>query len=116
MAWGMGDAEGAGIGPAPEGRGLLGVVLHQGQRLRSSDLSRDPGSVGFPPNHPPMRSLVAVPVLCQGPFRGNLYLAEKLGEESFSADDEATLVRFATKAAIAIDHAYLHQSWPRSPC
>lgn len=106
---GIGDAERARIGPPPEGHGLLGVVLREGQRLRSSDISRDPRSVGFPPNHPPMRSLVAVPILCLGPFRGNLYLAEKLGEESFSADDEATLVRFATTAAIAIDHAYLHQ-------
>jgi signal transduction histidine kinase len=106
---GIGDAERARIGPPPEGRGLLGVALHEGQQLRTSEISRDPRSVGFPPNHPPMRSLVAVPILCEGPFRGNLYLAEKLGEESFSADDEATLVRFATKAAIAIDHAYLHQ-------
>lgn len=106
---GISAAERARIGPPPEGRGLLGVVLHEGQRLRSSDLSSDPRSVGFPPNHPPMRSLVAVPILCEGPFRGNLYLAEKLGDESFSGDDEATLVRFATKAAIAIDHAYLHQ-------
>jgi len=106
---GIGDAERARIGPPPEGRGLLGVALRDGQRLRTSEISRDPRSVGFPPNHPPMRSLVAVPILCEGPFRGNLYLAEKLGEESFSADDEATLVRFATKAAIAIDHAYLHQ-------
>jgi signal transduction histidine kinase len=106
---GVSDAERARIGAPPEGRGLLGVVLHEGQRLRSNDISRDPRSVGFPPNHPPMRSLVAVPILCEGPFRGNLYLAEKLGEERFSADDEATLVRFATKAAIAIDHAYLHQ-------
>src|ERR1700720_221722 len=106
---GISDAERARIGPPPEGRGLLGVVLHEGQRLRSSDLSHDPRSVGFPPNHPPMRSLVAVPILCEGPFRGNLYLAEKPGEESFSVDDEATLGRFATKAAIAIDHAYLHQ-------
>jgi signal transduction histidine kinase len=106
---GIGDAERARIGPPPEGRGLLGVALREGQRLRTSEISRDPRSVGFPPNHPPMRSLVAVPILCEGPFRGNLYLAEKLGEESFSADDEATLVRFATKAAIAIDHAYLHQ-------
>jgi signal transduction histidine kinase len=106
---GVSADERARIGPPPEGRGLLGVVLHEGQRLRASDISRDPRSVGFPPHHPPMRSLVAVPILCEGPFRGNLYLADKLGEESFAVDDEATLVRFATKAAIAIDHAYLHQ-------
>jgi signal transduction histidine kinase len=96
------------VGPPPEGHGLLGVVLREGQRLRMADLGRDPRSVGFPPNHPPMRSLLAAPILCSGPFRGNLYLAEKLGDEEFSADDEATLVRLATTAAIAIDHAHLH--------
>jgi signal transduction histidine kinase len=96
------------VGPPPEGHGLLGVVLREGQRLRMADLGRDPRSVGFPPNHPPMRSLLAAPILCSGPFRGNLYLAEKLGDDEFSADDEATLVRLATTAAIAIDHAHLH--------
>src|SRR5579863_3584298 len=93
----------------PTGHGLLGVSLREGQRLRLSQISRDPRAAGFPPNHPPMRSLVAVPILCRTHFRGNLYLAEKLGEESFSVDDEETLVRFATKAAIAIDHAFLHR-------
>jgi signal transduction histidine kinase len=106
---GIDAAERARIGPPPEGHGLLGVVLREGQRLRLRDLGRDHRSVGFPPNHPPMRSLLAVPILCKGPFRANLYLAEKLGEESFSADDEETLVRFANKAAIAIDHAHLHR-------
>ena len=106
---GIDDAERARIGPPPTGHGLLGVALLEGQRLRSSDISRDPRSIGFPPNHPPMRSLVAVPILSEGPFRGNLYLAEKLGAAAFSAEDEETLTRFATKAAIAIDHAFLHR-------
>jgi signal transduction histidine kinase len=101
--------ERARIGAPPEGHGLLGVVLREGQRLRLMDLGRDPRSVGFPANHPPMRSLLAVPILCTSPFRGNLYLSEKLGGEGFSPADEETLVRFATKAAIAIDHAHLHQ-------
>jgi signal transduction histidine kinase len=97
------------IGAPPEGRGLLGVVLREGQRLRLADLGRDPRAIGFPPNHPPMRSLLAVPILCTRPFHGNLYLAEKLDGREFSPADEETLVRFATKAAIAIDHAQLHQ-------
>ncbi|MBV8202386.1 MAG: GAF domain-containing sensor histidine kinase, partial [Acidobacteria bacterium] len=106
---GIDAAQRARIGPPPQGRGLLGVALREGQRLRSSDIGSDPRSVGFPPNHPPMRSLVAVPIVCESLFRGNLYLAEKLGEETFSADDEETLARFATSAAITIDHAYLHR-------
>jgi signal transduction histidine kinase len=52
---------------------------------------------------------LAVPVHCLGPFRGNLYLAEKAAGEAFSAEDQESLVRFATTAAIAIDNAHLHQ-------
>ena len=39
------------------------------------DLSRDPRSVGFPPNHPPMHSFLGVPVMTRGVAFGNLYLA-----------------------------------------
>lgn len=95
------------IGEPPRGRGVLGVVLHEGQRLRLGDIAKDPRSVGFPPGHPPMRSLLAVPVICRVPHRGNLYLSEK-EDGSFTADDEEALVRFADQAAIAIDNAYLY--------
>lgn len=97
------------IGDPPRGRGLLGVVLEQGTRLRLDDIARDPRSVGFPPHHPPMHTLLAVPVVCKGPFRGNLYLSEKTDGTRFTAQDEETLVRFAAQAAIAIDNAYLHR-------
>src|SRR5712692_5228512 len=49
------------IGPPPVGHGVLGVVLHAGQRLRLTDIASHPRSVGFPPNHPPMTTLLAVP-------------------------------------------------------
>jgi len=97
------------IGPPPVGHGVLGVVLREGQRLRLPDVSKHPRSSGFPPNHPPMRTLLAVPITCKSPFLGNLYLAEKTGAELFTASDEETLERFAVQAAIAIDNAYLHQ-------
>ena len=96
------------IGPPPVGHGLLGVVLHEGQRLRLGDLTKHPRSVGFPENHPPMHSLLAVPIPCKGPFLGNLYLTEKLDTGEFSQDDEDTLERFALQAALAIDNAHLH--------
>lgn len=97
------------IGDPPVGHGLLGVVLHEAHRLRLPDIRRDPRSVGFPAHHPEMRSLLAVPILCSGPFRGNLYLADKSDGQGFTVDDEESLVRFATTAAIAIDNAYLHR-------
>lgn len=106
---GISPEQRARIGDPPVGHGLLGVVLHEGHRLRMADLGKDPRSHGFPPNHPPMRSLLAVPVLCKGPFRGNLYLTEKAEEIEFTPEDEASLERFAATAAIAIDNAYLHQ-------
>ena len=97
------------IGPPPVGHGVLGVVLHEGQRLRLANIAKHPRSAGFPANHPPMKTLLAVPIICKSPFAGNLYLAEKHGGTEFSADDEETLNRFAVQAAIAIDNAHLHQ-------
>ncbi|MEA2570408.1 MAG: hypothetical protein QOI24_2409 [Acidobacteriota bacterium] len=97
------------IGPPPVGHGLLRVVLQEGERLRLPDIAKDPRSYGFPPNHPVMHSLLAVPITCKGPFVGNLYLSEKLTGELFTASEEETLERFAVHAAIAIDNAHLHR-------
>lgn len=97
------------IGPPPVGHGLLAVVLEEGQRLRLADLTKDPRSVGFPAHHPPMHSLLAVPIASGGRVLGNLYLAEKLGAPEFSVEDEEALVRFATQAALAIENARLHR-------
>ena len=97
------------IGDAPVGHGLLGVTLYDGQRLRLADLRRDPRSEGIPEHHPEMHSLLAVPINCKSPFRGNLYVSEKRVDSVFSAEDEETLARFAIQAALAIDIAHLHQ-------
>ncbi len=96
------------IGEPPQGKGLLGVVLHERRHLRLDDLKADPRSCGVPEHHPTMASLLAVPILCQGPFRGNLYLANKEAAKTFSEADEEMLVRFAATAAVAIDKSYLH--------
>ena len=95
------------LGPPPRGHGLLGVPLQEGRPLRLGDLARDPRAHGFPPGHPPMRALLAVPIVARGRVLGNLYLTEKADEVAFSADDEETLARFATQAALAIQNARL---------
>ncbi len=100
------------IGPPPPGHGLLGIVLEEGKSLRLRDLTRHPKSAGFPPHHPVMRSLLAVPITSHSRVVGNLYLTEKEGATEFSDEDERTLRRFATQAALAIDNARLHsQVW-----
>jgi GAF domain-containing protein len=58
------------IGPLPTGRGVLGVVIEAATPLRLEDLSRHPSSVGFPANHPPMRSFLGVPVRARGEVSG----------------------------------------------
>ncbi len=105
---GISPEEREAIGPPPVGHGVLGVVLHEGAHLRLADVRRHPRSQGFPPNHPVMRSLLAVPIECSSPFLGNLYLSEKHDGSLFTERDEETLERFAVQAGIAIDNAHLH--------
>lgn len=96
------------IGAYPTGRGLLGVLIDLGRPVRVPDLGADPRSVGFPPNHPPMRSFLGVPVQARGEVFGNLYLTEAPGGE-FSDDDEAVVQLLAVKAGIAIENARLYE-------
>ena len=97
------------IGPIPVGHGLLGAVSDEGKALRIPDLTQDPRSCGFPADHPPMHSLLAVPILSRGRILGSLYLTEKEHGGVFDNDDQLRLERFATHAAIAIENARLHQ-------
>jgi nitrate/nitrite-specific signal transduction histidine kinase len=97
------------IGPLPVGHGLLGAVIDEGRALRIPDLTRDPRSYGFPENHPPMYSLLAVPILSRDRILGSLYLTEKQNGDEFDKDDQRRLERFATQCAIAIENAHLHQ-------
>lgn len=54
------------IGEPPKGLGILGVIIHEGRTLRLDDLHADPRSIGFPANHPEMRSFLGVPVRVEG--------------------------------------------------
>src|SRR6185503_21257998 len=75
------------IGDLPRGRGILGALITDARPLRLESISDDPRSVGFPPNHPPMRGFLGVPILLRGRAFGNLYLTEK-HEGTFTAADQ----------------------------
>jgi signal transduction histidine kinase len=96
-----------GMGPLPQGHGLLGVTLSEGATLRLPDIAQDPRSVGFPPGHPVMRSLLAVPVAHGAAVVGNLSLADKVGAREFSPEDERLLRLLAGQAAVVIEQARL---------
>lgn len=93
------------IGTLPRGRGVLGVLIEEPAPLRLSDVDEHPRSYGFPPEHPPMKSFLGVPILIDGEPYGNLYLTEKAGGAGFSEADEQAVVTLAEYAAVAIDHA-----------
>jgi len=101
--------ERAAIGHIPVGRGILGVLIDDARPLRLHDLAEDNRSVGFPPNHPPMRSFLGVPVTARGRVYGNLYLTEKDGGRDFDADDERALTLLAAQAGVAIENAHLYE-------
>src|ERR671931_325808 len=106
---GISPEERARIGPLPQGHGLLGVTLTEGATLRIPDVAQDPRSVGFPPGHPVMHSLLAVPVAHGAAVVGNLYLADKVGARVFSPEDEHLLTLLAEQAAVVIEKARLSE-------
>ena len=109
---GVTEEERTAIGSLPAGRGFLGILLHKGETLRVSDIAADPRGVGFPPNHPAMKSLLGVPLVFSGRIIGNLYLTDKVGG-SFDDRDEEIVRLLASQAAVAIRNAELYEGEQR---
>jgi signal transduction histidine kinase len=103
----------AAIGDLPKGRGILGVLIREAAPLRLADLGDDPRSVGFPANHPPMRTFLGVPILLRGVAYGNLYLTEKHDGDEFTEDDEEIIQLLAAQAAVAIENTRLYETSTR---
>ena len=97
------------IGAPPHGHGLLGVIAREVHPVRVHDIAHDPRRYGFPPNHPPMHSLLGVPIGAKGRSIGRLYLTNKLPSGDFTEDDERLVEMFALHAGIAIENARLHE-------
>lgn len=98
------------IGDLPHGRGILGLLIQEARSLRLDDLGKHPSSVGFPPNHPPMKTFLGVPILLRGVAYGNLYLTEKAGGGPFTEEDEELSQVLAAQAAVAVENTRLHES------
>jgi signal transduction histidine kinase len=106
---GLTAAEREAIGPPPEGHGLIGALIRDGTPLLVPDLQADPRSSGFPPNHPPMKSLLGTPIKYGDRVLGDLYLTDKLDGSSFDEEDLAAIQILAAHAATAIDRSQLYR-------
>jgi signal transduction histidine kinase len=105
---GVTDEQRAAIGDPPTGKGILGILIREGHALRVPVISEDPRSVGFPPNHPPMRSFLGAPVIARGKVFGRIYLTEKQGAAEFDEEDERAVRVLAAQAGTAIVNARLY--------
>jgi signal transduction histidine kinase len=105
---GLDDETYRAIGNLPEGHGILGLLIVDAKPLRLPDLREHPDSYGFPPNHPPMRSFLGVPIRVRDEVFGNLYLTDKTSAEVFTDVDEELVIGLAAAAGVGIENARLH--------
>lgn len=94
------------IGRFPEGSGLLGVVIQENCPIRLDDISQDPRSAGFPPGHPPMKSLLIVPISLGGRVYGRIYACDKINGATFTADDEMIAMSFSHSLALTLANVH----------
>ena len=105
----------AAIGHYPVGKGLLETVYHHHGPLRVDKIGADPRSCGFPAGHPPMTTLIGVPLKVGEGVKGVIYLADKqsgtlfghedepLPAERFDEEDEVMLSLFSDYLARALE-------------
>jgi signal transduction histidine kinase len=110
---GMDDETRRRIGALPEGHGMLGLIIRENRSFRIADINTDPRRYGFPPNHPPMKSFLGVPITIKGISLGRLYLTNKVGSDDFSEEDRSLVETFALHAGIAMENARLHEQLQR---
>jgi signal transduction histidine kinase len=112
VTFGIDDNLRSKIGDLPHGRGVLGLLIEDPRPLRLHDLSKHAMSVGFPPEHPTMKTFLGVPVRTRDEVFGNLYLAEKhdaAGQRrDFTDADEEIVVALAAAAGVAVENAQLY--------
>ncbi|MFI9193623.1 PP2C family protein-serine/threonine phosphatase [Streptomyces californicus] len=93
----------------PHGDGVLGLLIQNPEPLLLEDVSAHPASVGYPPGHPSMRSLLGVAISVRGEVYGDLYLSEHRDGRPFEHGDQEVLAALASAAGIAIETAHLFE-------
>ncbi|MXZ88797.1 MAG: GAF domain-containing protein [Gemmatimonadetes bacterium] len=93
----------------PENAGLIEHLGEVPGPLRLADFRGHLQALGLPDSQLPVEASVipflGMPIRHQGERAGHFFLAAPEGGEEFSDDDEATLVMFASQAAMVISNA-----------
>ena len=94
----------------PRGFGLIGALMRgDSGNIRIPEIDSDPRSVGFPPGHAEMHSLLGVPIRQGNRQLGQIYLTEKIDAPEFTPEDETIIEMLAAYAGVAIDNARLYE-------
>jgi diguanylate cyclase (GGDEF)-like protein len=101
------QAQFASINPAA---GLLGSIVASGKPYRMHNQSGDSTTMGLPPFHPAITSLLAVPVPVRSilPLTGWVYFADPLGGGGFDGEDEQFAVTLTAQFALAYGNFTLY--------
>jgi nitrate/nitrite-specific signal transduction histidine kinase len=91
----------------PEGKGLLGAIMHDRQTLRLERMQDDSRAAGFCPGHPKMTSLLGVPIQVGQQLFGILYLCDRADGKPFDEQDQWLIEITAGYAALAIASSQL---------
>ncbi|MET0808445.1 MAG: PAS domain-containing protein, partial [Pseudoxanthomonas sp.] len=94
--------------------GLVETVMARRSPLRRHGLGGDLARAGLPLCHPPLDSILAVPIAASGRVYGCLYLGDKAGTDAFSDIDEVVLLAVATQIAVAYDKLVLLEQLRRN--
>jgi signal transduction histidine kinase len=107
---GMSDELIGSMGPLPRTHGMLGAILEGRSAYRTDDIHDDSRFRGWwPRRHPDMRSFLGVPIVAPEGIIGAFYLTEKVGAETFDAEDQELIELLAAHASIAITNARLYE-------
>ena len=116
---GLTPEEAKGLRDLPEGQSLFEYLGQIVEPLRLRDFHGHTRLLGLPEFHPPMPvgsvfPFLAAPVRHGGERVGIIHLAEKEGGSEFTAEDEETLVMFASQAAMVIANARRYRDEQRA--
>jgi signal transduction histidine kinase len=104
---GIGPEQVKRIGKLPVGHGVLGTLVRDRATIRLDSIADHPDSYGFPPDHPPMKTFLGVPVAVGAHAFGSLYLTEKDG--GFTDDDVMIVEALSRIAGSAVSRARLQE-------
>ena len=113
---GMTAEEARGIWEIPGGRRFFEHVGAAEGPLRSADLGGYAEEMGFGELRTPMPTgaILIVPIRHRGDTLGSIHLSKEIGGGEFTAQDEETLVMFASQVALVVANARRHRDERRA--